>query len=160
MKHQETRAILHTYLGAVLEESGMDVLQSWASRLVYPDSQCFPAEPTGPAPPVPPSPPPPKKAKSDSVSPPHFPFVSPHTGLYQSFSQFPPPPIQQLPPQPLGRNPLAPAQPGLAFLPLFNQTANQRRVAVEYPAVFNGPQHAGQWTVQCVGECHRILLMK
>ncbi|ESK98029.1 ribonuclease iii [Moniliophthora roreri MCA 2997] len=47
-------------------------------------------------------------------------------------------------------NPLAPAQPYLAFLPLFNQTATQRKVKVDYQAAFTGPSHAGKWTVQCV----------
>ncbi|KAF9015549.1 hypothetical protein BDQ17DRAFT_1230096 [Cyathus striatus] len=47
-------------------------------------------------------------------------------------------------------NPLAPAQPGLSFLPLFNQTAMQRRVTVEYLPEFCGPSHAGKWTVRCV----------
>ncbi|KAF9070962.1 hypothetical protein BDP27DRAFT_1505852 [Rhodocollybia butyracea] len=41
------------------------------------------------------------------------------------------------------------AQPKLAFLPLFNQTATQRRVMVEYPTVFSGPSHAGAWTATC-----------
>ncbi|KAL0580819.1 hypothetical protein V5O48_001195 [Marasmius crinis-equi] len=47
-------------------------------------------------------------------------------------------------------NPLSPAQPHLAFLPLFNQTAAQRKVKVDYQAQFAGPSHAGKWTVQCV----------
>ncbi|OAX44418.1 hypothetical protein K503DRAFT_765037 [Rhizopogon vinicolor AM-OR11-026] len=46
-------------------------------------------------------------------------------------------------------NPLAPAQPHLAFLPLFNQTANQRGLSVSYPAVLVGPPHAGKWSVTC-----------
>jgi hypothetical protein len=56
-------------------------------------------------------------------------------------------------------NPLAPAQPHLSFLPLFNQTANQRGLSVSYPAVLVGPPHAGKWSVGCVGEHlqrHRI----
>ncbi|KAF9064388.1 hypothetical protein BDP27DRAFT_1230513, partial [Rhodocollybia butyracea] len=44
---------------------------------------------------------------------------------------------------------ITPAQPKLAFLPLFNQTAMQRRVTVEYPTVFSGPSHAGAWTATC-----------
>ncbi|KAF9020306.1 hypothetical protein BDZ89DRAFT_1203777 [Hymenopellis radicata] len=59
----------------------------------------------------------------------------------------PPPPYQAKLSTP---NPMAPAQPGLAFLPLFNQTASQRRVNVEYKADFSGPPHAGKWTVTCV----------
>ncbi|KAK7059141.1 hypothetical protein VNI00_001767 [Paramarasmius palmivorus] len=47
-------------------------------------------------------------------------------------------------------NPLSPAQPHLAFLPLFNQTATQRKVKVDYQAAFSGPSHAGKWTVQCI----------
>jgi len=31
-----------------------------------------------------------------------------------------------------------------------NQTANQRRLGVEYPAQFFGPPHAGRWTVRCM----------
>jgi hypothetical protein len=49
-------------------------------------------------------------------------------------------------------NPLAPATPNAPFLPLFNQTAAQRGVKVDYSAEFSGPSHAGQWTVQCIGE--------
>lgn len=53
-------------------------------------------------------------------------------------------------------NPMAPAQPTLPFLPLFNQAAMQRRVNVEYQAEFSGPSHAGRWAVKCIGEsaCH------
>ncbi|KAI0079639.1 hypothetical protein K474DRAFT_1591679 [Panus rudis PR-1116 ss-1] len=71
---------------------------------------------------------------------PHSP--APPEPMYQ-----PPPPANPPPPLP---NPLAPAQPQAAFLPLFNQTAMQRRLAVEYPATFTGPAHAGRWTVKCV----------
>lgn len=63
-----------------------------------------------------------------------------------------PPPLPPLPPPPPAPNPLAPAQLQLAFLPLFNQTASQRGLSVEYPATFVGPAHAGQWNVSCVGE--------
>lgn len=65
-----------------------------------------------------------------------------------------PPPIQPPPPKgmPSFGNPLAPAQPHLAFLPLFNQTATQRGLSVGYPATFSGPPHAGKWNVTCVGE--------
>lgn len=50
-------------------------------------------------------------------------------------------------------NPLAPATPNAPFLPMFNQTAAQRGVKVDYSAEFSGPSHAGQWTVQCIGTC-------
>lgn len=72
-------------------------------------------------------------------------------------TQPPPPPTGPPPPLPTS-NPLAPAQPMAAFLPIFNQTANQRRLAVEYPAQFSGPAHAGRWTVQCVGMCLHLLI--
>jgi hypothetical protein len=43
----------------------------------------------------------------------------------------------------------ATAPPPPAYLPLFNQTATQRRLVVDYPAEFSGPAHAGRWTVRC-----------
>jgi hypothetical protein len=60
---------------------------------------------------------------------------------------------QDLPPPPLSSYSQSPASsiPASAFLPLFNQTANQRRAVVDYPAVFSGPAHAGQWHVKCTG---------
>ncbi|KXN85675.1 hypothetical protein AN958_10858 [Leucoagaricus sp. SymC.cos] len=47
-------------------------------------------------------------------------------------------------------NPLAPATPNAPFLPLFNQSATQRGVKVDYSAEFAGPAHAGQWSVECL----------
>lgn len=72
-----------------------------------------------------------------------------------------PPPIQPPPPKgvPSFGNPLAPGQPHLAFLPLFNQTATQRGLSVEYPATFTGPPHAGKWKVTCVGEQNPMFLV-
>lgn len=73
----------------------------------------------------------------------------------------PPPPPASIPPPippppskeaPAFGNPLAPAQPHLAFLPLFNQTATQRGLSVDYRATFSGPPHAGKWSVACIGE--------
>lgn len=58
---------------------------------------------------------------------------------------------QGIPSSVIRPNPLAPATPNAPFLPMFNQTANQRGVKVDYTAEFNGPSHAGQWTVQCIG---------
>ncbi|KAF5374992.1 hypothetical protein D9758_000446 [Tetrapyrgos nigripes] len=65
-----------------------------------------------------------------------FPQLQPQPQVFQAHQNF--------------GNPLAPAQPSMAFLPLFNQMAAQRRVSVEYPAEFSGPSHAGRWTVRCV----------
>ena len=86
----------------------------------------------------------PKKFKPEGM------FVAPEPAMPPPPTPpaMPAPPTPQMPPH----NPLAPAQPAsTAFLPLFNQTANQRRVFVEYPAQFSGPPHAGRWTVKCVG---------
>ncbi|KAJ3555472.1 hypothetical protein NP233_g12200 [Leucocoprinus birnbaumii] len=47
-------------------------------------------------------------------------------------------------------NPLAPATPYAPFLPMFNQSAAQRGVKVDYNAEFEGPAHAGQWLVECL----------
>jgi hypothetical protein len=49
-----------------------------------------------------------------------------------------------------GTSAFASAQPSTTFLPLFNQTATQRRLIVEYPSEFSGPAHAGRWTVKCL----------
>jgi len=50
-------------------------------------------------------------------------------------------------------NPIVPATPNAPFLPTFNTLAAQRGVKVEYVAEFRGPAHAGEWSVQCRGEC-------
>jgi len=56
----------------------------------------------------------------------------------------PPPPTTKPPPLPPTPN------PQVSFLPLFNQTASQRRLGVEYTAEFFGPPHAGKWHVKCL----------
>jgi hypothetical protein len=53
-------------------------------------------------------------------------------------------------------NPLAPAQPHLPFLPLFNQAVEKRRAMVEYTYEFSGASHEGLWTVTCFGEPLKI----
>lgn len=131
---QEARLLFCSYVGAVFIQNGMDMVQRWIGPLVDPefepsthgdiDNDLYSAT---------------KRLKTEPMG-----------------SPTPPPPMgaapQPLaPPPPLPMNPLAPAQPQAAFLPLFNQTANQRRLAVEYPAQFTGPAHAGRWSVQCVG---------
>lgn len=103
--------------------------------------------------------PPQKRTKSEPMSP----LLQP-TIFFASQPPPSPPPKRELPPHlpvvpPIfPPNPLAPAQPELPFLPLFNQAAAQRRVKVEYVPEFNGPSHAGRWTVQCVGEYMRVAL--
>lgn len=86
-----------------------------------------------------------KKVKTDS-------YATPPEPSFSAPAQPPPPPPPMNPPPPLPT-----AQPQAAFLPLFNQTATQRRLVVEYPASFSGPAHAGRWTVKCVGAYHSTL---
>ena len=62
----------------------------------------------------------------------------------------PPPPAS--PPPPLPSNPLAPGAPKSAFLSLFNQTATQRGVKVDWVAAQSGPGHSLTWIVECIGE--------
>ncbi|KAK2461625.1 hypothetical protein APHAL10511_006088 [Amanita phalloides] len=142
----ETRALFYSYVGGVYAESGMGVVGEWIVDLIDLCSE-----------------PPSKKIKSEPMSP-------PKQMLPIFFASQPPPspqkeaaarevplaisPQVQVPPAMKAPvqlpNPLAPAQPNLPFLPLFNQTASQRRCMVEYPAEFSGPSHAGHWTVRCV----------
>ncbi|KAG0704356.1 hypothetical protein DFH29DRAFT_911984 [Suillus ampliporus] len=129
-------------------------------------------EPSAPPPPLPSFPPPPVyQLPPQSRFSPHQP--PPQSRFSMPPQLLPPRPIFDLPqlappthynpylrPPPLSRppspprisppNPLAPAQPHLAFLPLFNQTAHQRGVNVSYQAVLVGPPHAGKWSVTCV----------
>ncbi|KAI0307675.1 hypothetical protein B0F90DRAFT_1621845 [Multifurca ochricompacta] len=63
----------------------------------------------------------------------------------------PPPPTS--PPPPLPNNPLAPEAPKSAYLSLFNQTAAQRGIKVDWQMDRTGPGHSLTWVVQCLGEC-------
>jgi len=62
-------------------------------------------------------------------------------------------PLQSQPPPPTTKPPPLPPAPNpqVSYLPLFNQTASQRRLGVEYTAQFFGPPHAGKWHVKCLG---------
>lgn len=150
----ETRTLFYAYVGGVYAESGMETVGKWIVDLIDHTNE-----------------PPTKKLKSIKSEP-----LSPskQAPLPIFFASQPPPSPQREPSQPRREiakeipllpppreaaqmkgpvhlpNPLAPAQPNLPFLPLFNQTASQRRCTVEYPAEFSGPSHAGKWTVQCV----------
>jgi hypothetical protein len=141
--YQEMRLLFNSYVGAVYASEGMSTIQNWIGALVDPDYEPMDAEMEPPATA--------KKVKTETFSPPppQFPGYS-HPVPPEPVSMPPPPPPAN-PPPPLP-NPMTPAQPSTAFLPMFNQTANQRRVFVEYPAQFSGPPHAGRWTVKCVGE--------
>jgi len=126
---EENRLLFASYVGAVYVQNNMDLVQNWIGQLIDPQYEpMFSADEQYAY----------KRVKTEPMgSPP------PLSGM-----PAPPPPMTQ--PPPLPHNPMAPAQPTAAFLPLFNQTANQRRLVVEYPAQFTGPAHAGRWTVQCV----------
>ncbi|KAF9076105.1 hypothetical protein BDP27DRAFT_1313907 [Rhodocollybia butyracea] len=163
---EETRLLFCAYVGAVYIEGGMEPVQTWLDGLINNDTptQSQPTTATtklGPSSPTNPPPyintsnqlPPQKRAKSDipvffaaqpfsSSAPKPMPHFIPPTVYSANMSQYPAMTSNF-------SNPITPAQPKLAFLPLFNQTATQRRVTVEYPAVFSGPSHAGSWTVTC-----------
>ncbi|TFK56720.1 hypothetical protein OE88DRAFT_1730182 [Heliocybe sulcata] len=124
---QELRHLFNSYVGAVFHTSGLRVVHEWIAKLVDPESEPPALAGTEPEPSSIPAP---KRQRTDP------PGMSP-------MNMSPPPPA--MPPPPL------PATGGMnmSYLQLFNQTANQRRIAVEYPAAFVGPPHAGQWTVSC-----------
>ncbi|KAI0639629.1 hypothetical protein C8Q77DRAFT_1152594 [Trametes polyzona] len=162
---EETRILFDSYVGAVFVGAGYKAVREWIGALVDPQAnphqapQGLPSEPEY------------KRVKVESPSLgvgtgfghslpgyPSYPGQNYFQHSAQSFGQQPPQPFGQPPPPPPGNpppplpmhNPLAPAQPHSAFLPLFNQTAQQRRLEVQYPAQFSGPPHAGRWTVACL----------
>lgn len=136
------RHLFTSYLGAVYASQGMTVAQNWIGALVDPEYEPMDTDMDQPNYP--------KKVKTETFSPPPS-FPAYNIAVPTEPVSMPPPPPPANPPPPLP-NPMTPAQPSTAFLPMFNQTANQRRVFVEYPAQFSGPPHAGRWTVKCVGE--------
>lgn len=139
---EEGRLLFHTYVGAVYLQHGLVGVQRWIARLIDPEWEP-PALPEweGEA----------KRPRLDSGLPPSPSLTAPSLSSSTSTSSasslstgYPhtPPPYA---PQP------AISQPqGMAFLPLFNQIANQRRMQVDYPGTFSGPPHAGRWHVKCV----------
>ena len=146
---QETRYLMDAYVGAVLVGGGFQAVLNWVTALVDP-SAAQPAQ-QGQFPE-----PEPKRYRTDHPQMPFHPHIPPPPQpTYPGYAQPPhmAPPQPPTPAPPLPPNPLAPAAPQSAFLPLFNQTAQQRRLEVQYPAQFSGPAHAGRWTVQCLGMC-------
>jgi hypothetical protein len=145
---QEISLLFHSYVGAVYATQGMLVVQNWIGALVDPDyvphgQPDVDMDPLHYA----------KKFKAEPFSPPLSSTPEPAIPLLPPPPSNPPPPLPMPPTMSTSMsNPLAPAQPNTAFLPLFNQTANQRRMFVEYPATFSGPAHAGKWMVKCVGK--------
>lgn len=140
-------------MGGVYAESGMETVGKWVIDLIYhcdePPMKKIKSEPTSPVkPPLPiffASQPPPSPQKEIPIPRGVQSINKEMTALNRQPSPFMKPAVHF-------PNPLAPAQPNLPFLPLFNQAASQRRCVVEYPAEFTGPSHAGKWRVQCVGE--------
>jgi hypothetical protein len=144
---QEARSIFCSYVGGIYVEHGLDTVRDWVTQLLGAEEEDHPGS-SKPTSLQRLETPPPKKVKSEEVSPAIFVGAQPPRSPPPKFIHSPPP--HQI--TPMIPNPLAPAQPSLPFLPLFNQTAAQRRVAVEYPAEFIGPPHAGRWTVRCIGK--------
>ncbi|KAF8913028.1 hypothetical protein CPB84DRAFT_1841453 [Gymnopilus junonius] len=153
---QEARSLFHAYVGGLYMFSGPEAVNDWISGLLEQEFETVLGVSRSevddyPTVEVPPQ----KRAKSETM------FIAPKTEEQQPpiffASQPPPTPPPRQPfraympvPKPPPPNPLAPAQPNLPFLPLFNQAAAQRRVTVEYLAELTGPSHAGRWRVKCI----------
>jgi len=129
-------SIFFAYVGGVFQSSGLNALHQWIDPLLSQENLIQPEEAVKPDKPGPTIVnPPPKRIKSEALSPP--------PGLFRPTAT----------PAPCARpNPLAPARPDTAFLPLFNQEAAKRRVTVEYLWEFSGQSHAGRWKAKCIGK--------
>ena len=168
-----------SYVGALCIQSGYNVVQDWINQLLEPSEKRVKGEPpslTVPSP-LPQVGAPPNVAaasharlfnqfsKSDTptFSQPsprlnQSPFLPGNNNPFSNANGFFPrptgaPPQQCQPPPPTTKPPPLPPAPGhqVSYLPLFNQTASQRRLSVEYTAQFFGPPHAGKWHVKCLG---------
>jgi dsRNA-specific ribonuclease len=133
---EEGRLLFHTYVGAVYSQYGLTVVQKWIARLIDPDWEPpvlpeWESEVKRPRLDFTPAPP--------TVAAP--PLPSSPSSTTSSYSHTPPP---------YAAAPSAMPAQGMAFLPTFNQIANQRRLQVDYPGTFSGPPHAGRWHVKCV----------
>ncbi|KAI0652070.1 hypothetical protein C8Q79DRAFT_76055 [Trametes meyenii] len=150
---EETRTLFNSYVGAVFVAGGYQAVRDWIGALVDPQAQPsvhpgLNVEPGYKRPKIEPG-----VGMGGAFQQSQVPQWHPQSTHFQMYGQpLPPapPPPPAIPPPPLPMNPLAPAQPHSAFLPLFNQTAQQRRLEVSYPAQFSGPAHAGRWTVHCM----------
>ena len=145
--------------------SGPEVVHGWINCLLSQETLIQPETVTKADPHQAVAIPPPKRIKSETPPPVSW---ATNTALqrptsfpsqtYNSPSAQPPSSSSAshvLPPRmnkPTPANPLAPAQPQAAFLPLFSQAAAKRKVSVEYLAEFSGPLHAGRWAVKCIGK--------
>lgn len=155
---QEARELFCAYVGGVFVEKGNEAVFQWLIRLLEPISNDGDNK-VGPQ--LPPEVPPAKRPKAEetfqpmppmqiSMTPPPISKFVPQPPQPTSVPPPPPPPPLRPPPR-LSSNPLAPAQPHLPFLPMFNQAASQRRVVLDYVSESSGPSHAPRWTVKCIG---------
>ena len=177
---QEGRTLFLSYVGALCIQSGYNVVQDWVNQLLEPSDKRVKSEPPplilpSPLPQQIGAPPNVAAAsqarflnqfKSDTptfsqptprLNPSHF--LPGNGGPFSNANGFFPPqpagtPLKSQPPPPTTKPPPlppAPNQPQISYLPLFNQTASQRRLGVEYTTQFFGPPHAGKWHVKCLG---------
>ena len=175
---QEGRQLFCAYVGALCIQSGYNVVQDWINQLLEPSEKRMKNDPPPLSVPSPlpqqigapadigaaslarlrgqflgtptfsqPSP-------RASQPPPYNPAnTNPFSKDNCSFPTSAGTPFKPQPPPPTTKPPPLPPTPNqqVSFLPLFNQTASQRRLAVEYTAEFFGPPHAGKWHVKCLG---------
>ena len=176
---KEGRTIFVSYLGALCIQSGYNVVQDWINQLLEPSEKRVKNEPPSLALPSPlpqqVGAPPNVSAASQArffnqFKPDTLTFSQPSPrnqpspylpGSNNPFSNsnglFPPQPasssFQPSPPPPTTKPPPLPPTPNqqISYLSLFNQTASQRRLGVEYTAHLFRPPHAGKWHVKCLG---------
>jgi dsRNA-specific ribonuclease len=155
---QESRTLFASFVGAVYYQHGLVECNKWIGSLLDPTVEP-PAPPGAPAQPIkieqsiwpnpaaiqsyPPQP---------TATPPPVPASDAGTSTMETGSE--PSLGGSLPIPPPYSNPASTAIPGPTFLPLVNQTANQRRMTIDYPSQFAGPAHAGQWQVRCTSMSH------
>lgn len=180
---QEGRLLFCAYVGALCIQSGYNVVQDWINQLLEPSEKRAKNEPpplSVPSP-LPQRVDAPANIGAASLARFRSQFATPDTPTFSQPSpraSQPPPyisgsnnpfsngsgslpvsvgsPSKIQPPPPTTKPPPLPPTPNhqqISFLPLFNQTASQRRLGVEYTAQFFGPPHAGKWHVKCIGGC-------
>jgi len=165
-----------SYVGALSIQNGYNIVQDWINQLLEPSEKRVKNDST---PLTIPSPLPQQVGAPPNVAAasrarlmgqfdtdtPTFSQPSPRVAQPPSYANtisstnnhFPPqqsgPSFKPPPPPPATKPPPLPPAPNqqISYLPLFNQTASQRRFGVEYTAQFFGPPHAGKWHVKCLG---------
>jgi hypothetical protein len=155
MKQEATATVLRAYAGGIISRHGMDVLKRWFGKLVDPEYQ-DPSQSVG----LEEGNPETKtqgirvgngnnqnRKKKRNVS-------GPSTSQARTTTNLPALDSIEFP-----SNPITPAQPSLPFLPVFNDQASQRGLAVTYQERRSGLDHAALWVVKCFGQhcsssCH------